>query len=489
MANLIQRIYGSSDTILIPSNVKSVIVTPVYENQSLMISDSTLNYITPNNLWYGSGGIAGTGYLGDGTTTPKSSPILCQTGSTRLITKIKTTGGGRFALNTFLNLLGWGPNNLGQVGNGTVGGVDISVPVVLHSANSLFINFDTGLTNSVALDSSGNLYSWPIARVAFGSGTVSSPTIVPSTVKFTRIIRGGTETFIQDISGNTYAIGDNTFAQLGIGTLVNTSTPTLIAGGHKFYKIRNLFSAGYYGFTNSGQIYGWGTNLLVASPTSTPVLIAGGLKFKDIMTADPRSAPKNFLAIDFNNNVWGWGSNAFGELGIGNTNAVSSPTIVFNGIKASKVFCSSENCFVLDLNGNLYGAGNASNGRLGDGSITSKSTPTLIGSPIKFSTMTPGFSTNFAIGKNNVLYGWGQNSTGILGNGTITNQSSPVAVLGEIGAKSVASVSTVNQLGTQVIEVIPNTTYTITIADTGCYFGNVVISDGIVEKILVSYYQ
>ena len=142
------------------------------------------------------------------------------------------------------------------------------------------------------------------------------------------------------------------------------------------------------------------------------------------------------------------------------------------------------------MNGNLYATGNNTDGALGVNDIAPRSTPTLVSASLKFVNLTQGPSTVMALGKNEVLYGWGTNTSGVLGTGDINPRSTPTMILSEFSAKSMPSVSSyVPQSGSQVIEVIPETTYRIVVGDTGCFFGNTPIADGVIEKIVVTYYQ
>jgi alpha-tubulin suppressor-like RCC1 family protein len=155
-----------------------------------------------------------------------------------------------------------------------------------------------------------------------------------------------------------------------------------------------------------------------------------------------RQGQDNIVLMD-NGDVWVWGRNAYGELGVGNTSNVLVPTKVtaLNGVNIVDVQLSkgyyntgsnygNHTLFLVD-DGSLYACGHNGQGQLGIGNTISQSTPQLLSKSdwVKIYAMGPaggGFSAG--IDTSGDLYMWGYNARGQLGIGSTTNQSTPQLV-------------------------------------------------------------
>lgn len=152
-----------------------------------------------------------------------------------------------------------------------------------------------------------------------------------------------------------------------------------------------------------------------------------------------RQGRDNIVLMD-NGEVWAWGFNLYGQLGVGNTSNVLVPTKVtaLNGInivdvQLSKAYYYNGRYHTLFLadDGSLYACGYNSNGQLGIGNTTNQSTPQLLSKSdwVKIYAMGVsggGFSAGIDTSGN--LYTWGWNGRGQLGIGSTTSQSTPQLV-------------------------------------------------------------
>ena len=94
-----------------------------------------------------------------------------------------------------------------------------------------------------------------------GDGTTTykySPVQIKSGTKFKQISAGETHSIAIDESGNLWSWGGNNAGQLGDGTTVDKTSPVQITSGTKFKTI----SAAYHNFAidESGNLLGWGYN-------------------------------------------------------------------------------------------------------------------------------------------------------------------------------------------------------------------------------------
>jgi alpha-tubulin suppressor-like RCC1 family protein len=151
-----------------------------------------------------------------------------------------------------------------------------------------------------------------------------------------------------------------------------------------------------------------------------------------------RQGRDNIVLMD-NGDVWVWGYNGYGQLGVGNTSNVLVPTKVtaLNGVKIVDVQLSKSyylnglyhTLFLAD-DGSLYACGYNGYGQLGIGNTTNQSTPQLLSKSdwSKIYAMGEGGGFSAGIDTSGDLYMWGYNAQGQLGIGSTTNRSTPQLV-------------------------------------------------------------
>ena len=196
----------------------------------------------------------------------------------------------------------------------------------------------------------------------------------------------------------------------------------------------------------NGRAWGWGSNgygqLGIGGIISvyTPVSITGATK-----TFCQISAGDNFsTAIDKNGRAWAWGNNAGGNLGINSVTSQNSPVSVLGAVRT---FCkitagggslfggSSSFTLALDKYGRAWSWGYNGVGQLGNNATISQRTPvSVLGAVKTFCEISNGCSQAFAlaIDKNGRAWAWGVNGNGQLGNNSTISQRTPVSVLGAV---------------------------------------------------------
>jgi alpha-tubulin suppressor-like RCC1 family protein len=126
--------------------------------------------------------------------------------------------------------------------------------------------------------------------------------------------------------------------------------------------------------------------------------------------------------------LWTWGQNRQGELGINNTAARYTPVTTFaGGTTWKQVACGEYHTAVIKTDGSLWTWGLGTSGQLGDNTATNRSTPvtTFAGGTDWKQVFCKGNHTA-AIKTDGTLWTWGLNSSGELGDNTSTNRSTPV---------------------------------------------------------------
>ncbi|NWU26870.1 RPGR regulator, partial [Dyaphorophyia castanea] len=160
-----------------------------------------------------------------------------------------------------------------------------------------------------------------------------------------------------------------------------------------------------------------------------PVLISCGDEHTAILTGKGK--------------LYMFGSNDWGQLGLGSKNTVSKPTCV-KALKPEKpklAVCGRNHTLVYTEKGNVYAAGGNSEGQLGLGDTEERTTFHLISfftNQHKIKQLSAGSYTSAAVTEDGQLFVWGDNSEGQIGLANEASVSVPCKV--DIG-KPVSSVS------------------------------------------------
>lgn len=146
------------------------------------------------------------------------------------------------------------------------------------------------------------------------------------------------------------------------------------------------------------------------------------------------------LALDASGQVWGWGSNSFGELCTGNTVVAPTPVKVFPGKTIVKIEAGYFTSYAIDSAGNLWACGLNTPGLMGQGSTSG-----MVASPVQIKPGTvwtqissSGWLT-FGVDSLGQAWGWGWNAGGLgVAAPSNTAQSTPTKIL---TARNIAVIS------------------------------------------------
>jgi len=129
-------------------------------------------------------------------------------------------------------------------------------------------------------------------------------------------------------------------------------------------------------------------------------------------------------------NLYTWGNNNAGQLGLGNTTNYSSPMQVGSGTKWSAIGGGSDRQgYALQTNGTLWSWGLNQYGQLGLNTANLYySSPKQVGALTNWLKITSNYGYATAIKTDGTLWSWGYNNYGQLGLNNRTNYSSPMQV-------------------------------------------------------------
>jgi alpha-tubulin suppressor-like RCC1 family protein len=361
------------------------------------------------------------------------------------------TGIGFCSKNDMQNYLAWGRNELGQLGDGTT--TDVAAPEAL-SNTGLFNGVEVIAKNSLsalALTTGGDLISWGSNfHGNLGDGTVtdrSSPVSVSTGNTFVAIAAGGDHMAAIDYSGFAWAWGDNSLGQVGDGTVTNRSTPTSVVGGNQFVAL-SAGGAHCVGLDTSNQAWAWGDNTFgelgngTTDNSSSPVVVLGGLQFTRVVCSNGEfdipaavnsigSYPIFNVALDQSGFAWTWGAGGNGQLGNGATNNQSSPVSVAGGARFVDIACGAFHALALDRYGALWAWGANGGGQLGDGTTANRSSPVSVATSKRFVQLAAKSNASIAIDTEGQAWAWGSaDGSGELGTGGSSDTySSPTSVI------------------------------------------------------------
>ena len=312
-----------------------------------------------------------------------------------------------------------------------------------------FNHIETGTDFALAMGSDGNLYSWGNNGTgALGRETNQTPENLPGVVtpptgvRFTQFSAGSGYSLALGSDGNLYSWGNNGIGQLGIGATDSNQHNTPSKGsmptdGTKFTQI----SAGNYhslAMGTDGNLYSWGDNGAGAlgretdqTPENRPGVVTPptGVRFTQFSAGSGYS-----LALGSDGNLYSWGNNGIGQLGIGATdsnqhNTPSKGSMPTDGTKFTQISAGNYHSLAMGTDGNLYSWGDNSLGQLGR-ALTSTSTlndgtPHKVNPPAgvtRFIQVIAGGDNSLAMGWDGNLYSWGDNSKGQLGRSASSTQ-------------------------------------------------------------------
>ncbi|HUR95293.1 MAG TPA: hypothetical protein VMY76_11955 [Gemmatimonadales bacterium] len=388
----------------------------------------------------------------------------------------------------------WGANQDGPLGDGTTTPRSTPAPV---TGGQKFTSLTAGVVHTCGLTAAGAAYCWGSAgQVGDGSAIARTvPTLVAGGFTFIQLTASGRHTCGLTAAGAAYCWGFNRHGQLGDGTTIDRLVPTAVANavGGAAVVFASLEAGVEYtcGLTTGGKAYCWGygdtgqtgDGGTGPSESAAPKAVVGTVSFTELTARANNTCGLSVGAL------YCWGSNANGQLGGGTieTHTVSSPTLSLGGPFAALAAGATApdngglgvHTCALTSSGAAYCWGHNALGMLGDGSTLDRHTPTAVtgpggGAAVAFAGLATSMAHTCGITSSDAVYCWGQGLDGQLGSSNDTLITPTPVVLGRPGVTSVT-------LGSTTIAIDGSTTYNAVLLNPGTTLTGVALDAQIVQ--------
>ena len=344
----------------------------------------------------------------------------------------------------------WGSNAEGQLGDGTIGPSPLPVTVLTAAGGPAFtgvVELSAGVEASACVrraDGTAWCWGWN-ADGQLGDGTTMnrpSPVQVMAApgvplVDVAEIASGEWHACARKTDGSVWCWGRNDVGQLGnpaagIASLTPVQVQLATGGSLVAEGIAVSLDSGY-AWGAGGQLYAWGGNAggklgigsYVDQPAATAVAVSGVVSIG--------TACCHVCASTATGYVYCWGRNLSGELGDGTTTGNPSPVptlespagVPFTGV--AQVAGGDNHTCARKTDGSVWCWGSNADGKLGRPGIASTSpVPVTLAGPA--TEVATGNAHSCAIVDGTAALCWGRNVDGQLGNGGFASADVPVAV-------------------------------------------------------------
>ncbi len=268
-----------------------------------------------------------------------------------------------FAINDLGEIYSWGDNSNGQLGIGNE--EKQTVPAKVNDIKWIKeLYYNHNFHTVFALNRFGEVYSWGSNYFSqLGTGDKidkSVPTKIIGLTNVTKIYNNDSGIYARLSTGDVYAWGWNSYGELGIGDIKRQSIPAKVTGLANVEEIYNENQDNTIFRTKDGELYSCGRNYNYLlgigigdeECVNTPVKISGVTGVDEVVI----NSNNNIFVKTQNGEVYSWGTNKYGECGVGNTEIQKVPAKVKNidnveSIMHDVMYLKSSDGKLYDLNG------------------------------------------------------------------------------------------------------------------------------------------
>ncbi|XP_072254755.1 RCC1 and BTB domain-containing protein 1 [Pyxicephalus adspersus] len=238
---------------------------------------------------------------------------------------------------------------------------------------------------------------------------------------------------------SVFAFGQNCSNCLGTGDNQSTMVPRKldVLCGKKITGISYGSGPHVLVCTEDGELYAWGHNgynqLGNSNTVQGTVPVQIGIELMEKKVIQVACGSHHSLVLSLEGEVFAWGYNNCGQIGTGTTSNQPVPRKVSAQLQSKTVVAvaAGPTCsMAITDNGQVYGWGYNGTGQLGLGSTGNQLIPcrVVFVQQVCVVQIVCGYSHTMGLTDQGYLYSWGANMNGQLGIGNKSNQLSPVKV-------------------------------------------------------------
>ncbi|XP_021697448.1 probable E3 ubiquitin-protein ligase HERC4 isoform X1 [Aedes aegypti] len=362
----------------------------------------------------------------------------------------------------------WGNTVHGELGLGGIEDEQVLLPREMDWCHSSSVQQAAcGTSHTLLLTKDGKLFSCGNNdHGQLGHDTDCLPNKRPRTCRFkfisslenyivTHVSCGTTHSLALTNWGQVFSWGSNSIGQLGHDTDLQTYTTPRMIKTIATKTVVQIASGQFHSLalTNSGELFSWGANgygQLGLGTTGeklvTPTLVKS---LAGIPIAFIACGGNHSFAVSKSGAIFGWGKNTFGQLGLNDLVSRCFPQQLktLRNLGVRYISCGDDFSAFLTQEGGVFTCGAGTFGQLGHGTCSNEILPRMVfelmGSKI----------TQIACGRRHTLafvpsrgkiYGFGLGGVGQLGVGVISNYNTPQIVRGpwiDPGPKTIDTIS------------------------------------------------
>ncbi len=405
-----QKVYRLSDMSEIETVEKIIAINEGYDH-TVILTENGGAYAIGKNTY---------GQLGNGTTEDSLTTVVGvrEPSGESLLTNIKDIragNGNTIAITNDNKVYIWGLSTYGKSGQQE----NTSLPVEYTKLNNSMI-VSAGYNHTVIANKEG--FVWD-----FGLGT-SGQLGNKENEDSTEPVLVGT----YNITTKSLMITIHVNEETELGATIDFFNLLIENGTGLEYKsynetIANITPEGILTGVSEGRTY---IEVKQSGTDNTQLIIVEVLKEGQIAKPQVKTNGSHTIILKANGTVWSFGQNTYGQLGDGSYVAKDGTVKVSfeENTKITQIDAGKEHNIALDTEGNVWTWGRNSNGQLGVSGSTSN-VPVKVDIPEKVVKVAAGNNYSLAIGESGTAYGWGFNENGELGIGTYKTVSTPTKIV------------------------------------------------------------
>lgn len=271
--------------------------------------------------------------------------------------------------------------------------------------------------------------------IQYGSDPVPDPTPTEATVK--KVVSDGSSTYAIKSDGSLWAWGDNSNGRLGVGDAEEHHNPVKVMDNVSKINIDDGLST--FAVKTDGSLWAWGDNrfgqLGIGDNENrlSPVKV-----MDDVSNVNVYGGYTYVFAVKADHTLWGWGVNDDGQLCTGDREYQYSPVKIMDNVSkivSSLGYWEGRNTYVLKTDSTLWAWGQNAYGQLGVGDTDERLYPIKVMDNVDTVGNSYWARSTFVLKRDGTLWAWGDNSYGQLGNNG-AEENTPMEVMNNVSSFS-----------------------------------------------------